>query len=1017
MCRRLLFGVLNTLLTVTAVFASSPSKTARDQNAAHVDSLRRTLGLSADVTLQWQTSTNGVDTLKLVDNFNRSYLGDTWSYDARYWEIKDGELVLNANATQEWRYLATFVPIFNNGDRQIISVSYRWGKKADAVGIGEGAHALMLDKPTKDASGYWLWRRTNQERVFLYAIKDGQWEYWPDSSKAYEIKQSHTPLPKAGDVINAVIRNELSAVYFDYYINGRWDATLQDTSREFGKNVQWYTGVFIHGQQLNNQVDDFTVKWIQRDAVEPGRVTDLRAIDSTKNSVKLEWTMTGDNQLQGKADHLEIRYSTAPITQRNFSAATLAANLPAPALPGVKQQFVVTGLQLSTKYYFAMRVHDEADNASLVSNVAKANTKAESIAQELKLVSGCDQAGNVGQALPNKIVALVLDQYGLGLKGRAVKFVVTLGGGKVQDKDSVSVNTDVNGQAAITWKLGPAPGVNKIAIRSAVISGSPLQCQAQALNGGPAKIELASWPNNLYPINTTTALPAVKVLDAFGNGVPNHDVQYKVAIGGGTFVNGQPPDLKLLTGKTDANGVINASFNTSAAYGDTSKIMIELPTNAGLQTSLRVIAAAPESLLAVSGNQQSARVGETLPQPLRVRVLDATGAPAKQYAVTFNVIAGGGKIGNDVTQLETKTDQQGYAQTTLKLGANAGLNQVRVIAKFKNVALKNAPFTFNATAFVVKPSATLSTISISPASGVPADSVSVATVLLTIRDEHDALMSGKTVRLQIFGSENYIEQPILPTDAHGETSIKLRSTFAEWKTIKAFIMPENIALKDSVKIRFLQLAATRMRKAGGDTQTAEINKRLKDSVSVQLLDKLGNVPKATSVIFKVIDGDGKILGPFVVTTNSKGFARVAWQLGPRIGSNKLEASVAGLQGSPLIFTATGEPVSSVEENNAGQPQTFALFQNTPNPFNPETDIHFELAEAAEVTIALFDLTGRAVGTILQTNLGAGKHAVRWNGKDEQGRALDSGVYLYRMHARYGRSHKEFVATKKLTLLK
>ncbi len=1017
MGRRLLLGMLNMLFLVTTVLASSPSNTMTQGGRAHVDSLRRELRLPPDVQLEWRTSANGVDTLKLVDDFNRSFIGETWNYDSRYWEIKDGELVLNANANSEWRYLATFNPIFNHGERQIISVSYRWGKKADAEGIGEGAHALLLDKPTKDASGYWLWRRTNQERVFLYAIKDGNWEYWPGSSKAYEIKQSHRPVPKAGDVINAVIRNEPASVFFDYYINDQWDATLQDTSKEFGKNVVWYAGVFIHGQQLNNQVDDFTVRWVQRDDIEPGRVADLRAIDSTKNSVKLEWTMTGDNQLEGQADHLEIRYSTNPITPINFAAGTLAVNIPAPAQPGTKQQFNVTGLQLSTKYYFAMRVYDESNNVSLVSKVAAANTKAESIAQELRLVSGCGQSGIAGQSLTNPIVALVLDQYGLGLKGKAVKFVVTAGGGKVQTKDSTSMITDVNGRAAVAWTMGAAPGLNKMTIRSSVFTGSPLQCQAQASTGVPAQISLEPWPNNLYPINTIANLPALKVIDALGNGVPGITVQYQVATGGGSFINGQPPDQKLLAGQTDAFGVVHADFNTSAAYGDTSKIMIALPANNTLQTSLRVIAAAPETLLAVSGNQQSARAGETLPQPLKVRILDGTGAPAKQYAVTFSVSAGGGKIGNDATQLEVKTDDQGYAQTLLKLGASAGANQVRAVAKFKNVSLKNSPVIFNATAIVAKPSATLSTLAVTPASGVPADSVSAATVTLNLRDEFDAAMPGKAVRLQVSGKKNYIELPLAPTDAQGETTVKVRSTFAEWKTIKAFIMPENILLADSVKIRFLALAASRMRKAGGDTQTAEVNHRLKDSVRVQLLDKFGNPPKAVSVIFSVPPGHGKILGPFVVTSDSKGFARVAWQLGPNAGEHKLEARVTGLQGSPLVFTATAEPVSAVDERDLTSPQAFALYQNSPNPFNPETNIHFELAEAAAVTLELFDLNGRSVGKILQTSLAPGKHALKWNGKDEFGRALDSGVYLYRLHARYGRSQKEFVATKKLTLLK
>lgn len=1014
MNRRLLLGILHMAVLAATGFASSSSSGRR----THVDSLRQALGLSADAQLEWRTSANGMDTLKLVDNFTRNYIGDTWDYDSRYWEIKDGELVLNAAADNEWRYLATFKPIFNHGNRQIVSVSYRWGKKADAEGIGEGAHALMLDKPTKNASGYWLWRRTNQERVYFYALKDGQWEYTPGQTKAYQEVQSHVPLPKAGDLIEVLVRNEPASVFFDYFINGRWDATVQDTSKEFARNVEWYAGVFIHGRWLNNQVDDFTVKWLERDAIEPGRVNDLRSLDSTKSSVKLEWTMTGDNQREGKADHLEIRYATFPITALNFSNAMLAANLPPPAMPGVKQQFTVTGLQLSTQYYFALRVHDEAGNASLLSNLAKCNTKAESIAQTLRLVSGCDQSAAAGHALPNPVVVEVLDQYGLGFKGKSVKFVVTSGAGKLQsNKDSVAIATGTNGRAAVTWTLGSAPGVNQMAIRSADLSGSPLSCKATASTGAPAHIALEPNFPNPHPINTTTNLPALKVTDAQGNALPGLLVQYQLANGGGSFVNGQPPDQKLFSGVTDAMGVARASFNTSADYGDTSKIMIELPANNTLKESLAVIAAAPETLLAVSGDKQSALAGETLPQPLKVRVLDATGAPAKQYAVSFNVIAGGGAIGNGAAQLEVKTNEQGYAQTSLQLGASAGANQVRVTVKFKNAHLANSPFVFTAAAVVGKPSATLSTMAISPASGVPADSVSAATVTISVRNEFDAAMPNRMVRLEVSGKKNYLE-PIAPTNAEGETVVKLRSTFAELKTIKAFVLPENLALDDSVKIRFLTLAATRMRKASGDTQTAQINTRLKDSLVVQLLDKLGNAPKATSVIFSVLSGGGKILGPFVVTSDGRGFARVAWQLGPTPGTNKLEARVSGLLGSPLVFTAIGEPVSAVEEQeDETAPRAFALYQNSPNPFNPETDIHFELAEAAEVTLELFDLNGRAVEKILQARLAPGKHTVRWNAKDERGRQLDSGVYLYRLHARYGRSQKEFVATKKLTLLK
>ncbi len=1017
---RLLSGILNMVLLAEAAFAFSPSNPevkTKAQPAAHVDSLRRVLGISSHTKLEWQTSTNGIDTLELVDDFNRSAIGLDWDYDTRYWEIKNGELVLNANATSEWRYLATFKPIGNNGERRIFSVSYRWGKQADSVGIGEGAHALMLDQPTKNASGYWLWRRTNQERVFFYAIKNGNWEYWPDSTKAYEIKQSHRPLPKAGDVIEAVIRNEPAAVFFDYYINGRWDATLQDTSKEFAKNVEWYNGVFIHGQNLNNQVDDFTVRWLEEDAIPPANVTNLRAVDSTRSSVKLEWTMTGDNQFDGQADHLEIRYSTSPLNSFNFSSAKLAANIPGPASPGTKQQFFVTGLQLNTTYYFALRVYDEVGNVSGLSNVVKGNTKAASVAQLLRLVEGCGQSAIVGQALASPIVAEVLDQYGLGFKGKYVKFTITAGGGKIQNQDTAGVTTDINGRASVSWSVGPVPGMNQMTIRSAGLSGTPLQCQATATTGVPANISLETGSGDLHPVNTAVDLPGLKVMDVLGNAVPGVAVQYRLAAGGGSFVNGQPPDQKTFVGQTDAFGIARARFNTSASYGDTSKIMMALPANGALQTSLRLVTAPPETLLAVSGDQQAALIGNTLAEPLKIKILDAAGSPAKQYPVTFTVLAGG-TLGNGTAKLETKTNDEGFAQTTLKLGPDAGANRVQALAKFKSANLRNSPFVFTATATATRPSPVFSSLSVSPASGVPADSVSAVLVTISVRDEFDNALPGKTVRIKVSGKKNYIKQPAAPTDQNGEATAEIRSTFAELKTIKALIMPENLTLNDSLKIRFHTIAAARMRKESGDRQTAKVRERLPENIIVKLLDKFGNPPQPTSVVFNVTSGGGKIIGPFVVSSDNQGLARVVWQLGDTAGVNKLEARVQGLQGSPLLFTATAESTSGVNEGDHGIfPRAFALLQNSPNPFNPETNIHFELAEAAEVILELFDLNGRSVGKILQTSLPPGKHAVKWSGKGEFGRQLDSGVYLYRLHARYGRTQKEFTATRKLTLLK
>ena len=89
----------------------------------------------------------------------------------------------------------------------------------------------------------------------------------------------------------------------------------------------------------------------------------------------------------------------------------------------------------------------------------------------------------------------------------------------------------------------------------------------------------------------------------------------------------------------------------------------------------------------------------------------------------------------------------------------------------------------------------------------------------------------------------------------------------------------------------------------------------------------------------------------------------------------------------------------------------ALEQNHPNPFNPNTAIVFYLPEAANVTLAVYDVTGSLVKTLASGPLNAGPHTREWHATDESGRSVVSGVYLYRLIV-----GKE-VLTRKMLLLK
>ncbi|MCK4413428.1 MAG: T9SS type A sorting domain-containing protein [Candidatus Eisenbacteria sp.] len=75
-----------------------------------------------------------------------------------------------------------------------------------------------------------------------------------------------------------------------------------------------------------------------------------------------------------------------------------------------------------------------------------------------------------------------------------------------------------------------------------------------------------------------------------------------------------------------------------------------------------------------------------------------------------------------------------------------------------------------------------------------------------------------------------------------------------------------------------------------------------------------------------------------------------------------------------------------------------LFQNQPNPFAPETRIDFELPREGPVELAIYSVNGRLIRSLLKEKRSAGPHTVRWDGRDDDGRKVASGVYFYNLTA-------------------
>ncbi len=101
----------------------------------------------------------------------------------------------------------------------------------------------------------------------------------------------------------------------------------------------------------------------------------------------------------------------------------------------------------------------------------------------------------------------------------------------------------------------------------------------------------------------------------------------------------------------------------------------------------------------------------------------------------------------------------------------------------------------------------------------------------------------------------------------------------------------------------------------------------------------------------------------------------------------------------------------ISKAGGNRPLRFSLEQNFPNPFNPTTGIRFRLEQPSTVELTVYNVLGQKIKTLVSGNLPDGEHSTTWNGRDEAGRPLSSGVYFYRLRS------ENRVLTRRMVLIK
>jgi len=132
-------------------------------------------------------------------------------------------------------------------------------------------------------------------------------------------------------------------------------------------------------------------------------------------------------------------------------------------------------------------------------------------------------------------------------------------------------------------------------------------------------------------------------------------------------------------------------------------------------------------------------------------------------------------------------------------------------------------------------------------------------------------------------------------------------------------------------------------------------------------------------------------------------------------NNQLRVYVdAGIDGSidDTLFL-NNNVLTDVDEQGSNDqlPYRFELAQNYPNPFNPVTTIEYSVPSRTDVTIEIFNVLGQKVRTLVNETKSAGSDRIEWNGTDDAGKPVSTGVYLYRFQA------GDVVQTKKMLLIK
>ncbi|HOX86188.1 MAG TPA: Ig-like domain-containing protein [bacterium] len=434
----------------------------------------------------------------------------------------------------------------------------------------------------------------------------------------------------------------------------------------------------------------------------------------------------------------------------------------------------------------------------------------------------------------------------------------------------------------------------------------------------------------------------VRVVSQSNEAVSGRAVRFKVLKGGATL-NGD--FLNEVVVNTDQHGLARAKVKLGSVPGE-NNTAIEISSlndqnidlvNSPMQVTASTDVGNPYRLVLISGNEQTASIGQMCEAPLVVQVQDRFENPIPNHRVVFQVISGGGSINSGVAQIEVLSGPSGQAQVNWRLGPTVGGQQLQARSEFQSQALQNSPIAFQATA--TQPSLRLSIYSGNYQTGTVNHPLDQAFIVKVTNLQGAELANEPVLFSVVQGNGRFSgnSQITVLTNPSGLASTTATLGFTAGDTNQVFHATVAGAQGSPAVFKATALPANpaQIEEIGGNRQTGQAGALLANDFTVRVMDGFGNPISAYEVLFVVNQGQGTLNGASQarIQTDQTGVARVRYRLGSVVGNETVFARADGLQDSPIIFTAVVLPGNPNRLNKiSGDNQRGDVGQVLPMPF-------------------------------------------------------------------------------------